>query len=140
MDQTVIEMQKQECLEYFYKLADKLRETHEIIPSCNNDCSMYLIPKGSIADLSYTSKPSDSYRFSDHWNWYENLNKCEDPHYIQCYNVDMPWAFKRKEEGMASKPIMGCAVAYFDQDKKYHTIFGRTFDRKNKTWSWREGI
>ena len=95
-----------ECKVFFNELSALLSgEQYEVMRSCNNDKSLYLIPKGTIAQLSYNSKPADSYRYSDHWNWYANVNKCADPHYIQCYCVDMPWAKKRSEEGKPSKPI-----------------------------------
>lgn len=124
----------EECKEQFMLLAKKLEETHEIVGSCNNDISMYLIPKGSIDELSYSSKPHDSYRFSDHWNWYANLKKCPDEHYIQCFNTDLPWPKKRIAEGKASKPINAICIGYFGEDNKYHHFFGEKLDKKQHIW------
>ncbi len=111
------------CKKYFYELADELSSTHEIVGSCNHDVSLYLIPKGSIGELSYSSKPENSYRFSDHWNWYANVNKNPDENYIQCHNVDLPGPSKRLAPGKASKPVYGVCVAKF-KDGKYHTVCG----------------
>lgn len=118
-----IEARKAACKDYFYGLCEQLKDTHELVASCNRDDSMYLIPKGTIDQLSYTSKPADSYRYSDHWNWYANVKKCPDPDYIQCHNVDVYGPNKRVQEGRASKPRFFVCVAYFDSDNKYHTVF-----------------
>lgn len=128
------EERKRSCLEYFYYLCDELRETHTIVGSCNNDCSLYLVPKGTESQITYYSKPVDSYRFSDHWNWYANLKKCPDEKYVQCFNPDLPWARRRSEDGRATRPIFGVCVAYFDADQKYHTVFGERFNRRTKKW------
>lgn len=136
MDSKTYQEMVDACKEHFMLLTKNLEETHEIVGSCNNDISMYLIPKGSIEQLSYNSKPQDSYRLSDHWNWYANLKRCSDEHYIQCYNVDMPWAKKRIADGKASKPVFGICVAYYGDDNKYHHVFGEKFDRKQRTWSF----
>ena len=131
-----VSMKKNLCRDYFYYLVDTLKDTHELVESCNADETLYLIPKGSISELSYTSKPVDSYRYSDHWNWYANLKKCPVGRYIQCYNPDLPRAKPRAGEGLASKPVKATCIAYYGEDKKYHTIYGEKFDRKEKTWSW----
>ncbi len=124
------------CVVYFMELAEKLKDTHEIVASCNQDRTMYLIPKGSIDQLSYYEKPVDSYRVSDHWNWYASTFKCSDSKLVQCYNVDLPWAKKRFAEGKATKPIYACQVAYFGDDKRYHHVFGEKYSRKEKGWDW----
>ena len=127
---------KAECLDYFMKLADLLKETHVIVGSCKADASVYLVPIGTESEITYHSKPADSYRYSDHWNWYASLHKCENPNYIQCLNVDMPRAKARTAEGKYSKPVLGICVAKIGDDGKYHTVYGEKFDRKQKTWSW----
>ena len=124
------------CLLYFNELADELNETHELVKSCNNDLSMYLIPKGSIDQLTYHSKPVNSYRFSDHWNWYSSTSKCKDERYVQCFCPDMPWAKRRLAEGKASRPAFGICVAFFGDDNKYHHVFGDKFNRKTHEWSF----
>ena len=132
--------QMQACIEFFNQLSEILVKSgaYEVIKSCNQDLSAYLIPKGTISDLSYSNKPAKSFRVSDHWNWYSNLKKNPDPHYIQCYSVDLPRAKKRNEPGKASTPIQAAQVGYFDEDNKYHAVFGEIFDRKTKTWDWLE--
>ena len=130
------EEKKTLCKEYFMNLAEKLRETHELVKSCNQDETMYIIPKGTIDQLTYTSKPDNSYRYSDHWNWYANTKKCEDPFYIQCHCIDLPRAKRRLKEGYASKPVFGICVAYCKHNDVYHTIYGEKFNTKDRTWSF----
>lgn len=125
---------KELCVGYFNSLCKELEDTHVLVGSCNNDSSMYLVPKGTEDQITYASKPADSYRFSDHWNWYANTKKCPDEKYVQCLNVDLPRAKPRSEEGKASKPVFGICVAYFDTDSKYHHVYGEKFDRKTKQW------
>ena len=124
------------CNKFFDNLAETLKETHEVVESCNADCTRYLIPKGSIDKLTYYSKPANSYRVSDHWNWYANINKCINENYIQCLCSDLPRAKKRSAEGKPSSPIYGCLVAAIGSDGKYHHVFGEKFDRHSRTWSW----
>ena len=125
------------CSEYFNKLADAINN-YTVIGSINQDFSKYLIPNGTEQQLSYESKPMYSFRISDHWNWYANLNKCSKAWYIQCLTRDMPWAKKRLKEGYASKPINGVSVMFYGSDGLYHCVFGEVFDRTTKTWNWIE--
>lgn len=124
------------CKLYFDNLCEKLKDTHEVVGSCNKDMSVYLIPKGTVAELSYYGKPIDSYRFSDHWNWFSNVKKCSDSKMVQCNCVDLPWPKKRNGEGLPSSPIFGVCVAYYGEDKKYHHVFGEKFNRKTKEWAF----
>ena len=124
------------CTEFFNKLTDALKETYEEVASCNKDITKYLIPNGTISELSYTSKPEASFRFSDHWNWFSNTKKCPDAHYVQCFTKDAPWTKKRKAPGKASTPVYSISVCYFGPDNKYHCVFGEKLDRRTKTWSW----
>ena len=126
------------CEEFFSSLSAILNGTHEVIRSCNQDLSQYLIPKGTIQDLSYYSKPAKSFRISDHWNWYSSLKKCSKPNYIQCLSVDIPRADKRSDYGRATKPKYGIQVSVIGGDGKYHAVYGEVYDRKTKTWSWLE--
>ena len=114
---------KGRCKKHFMELAFELRNTHELVKSCNQDHTMYLIPKGTINQLSYYGKPVDSYRYSDHWNWYANVKKCRIPDYIQCYNVDISGPNERAGVGLPSAPVYETCIAYFDKDEKYHTIY-----------------
>lgn len=127
---------RQLCLEYFENLVEELKETHVLVVSCNQDSTLYLVPKGSEDQITYHSKPVNSYRFSDHWNWYANVRKCPDQHYIQCFNKDLPYPRRRPEPGKPSHPIAAMCVAYFGDDGLYHTVFGERFDRKTKKWSF----
>ena len=127
---------KRACMEYFNNLCNELKETHSLVGSCNKDCSLYLVPKGTEKEITYSSKPVNSYRFSDHWNWYSNIKKCSDPHYIQCFNIDAPRVKQRIEPGKASKPVLCICVAYFGEDEKYHHVYGEKFDRDKKKWSF----
>lgn len=127
-----------EYKEFFMVLSSILEKTHMVVSSCNRDLSQYLIPKGTLSQLTYHSKPDLSFRISDHWNWYAALYKCEDEHYIQCYTQDMPWTRRREREGMASKPVLGTSVCVMGGDGKYHVVYGEVFDRKSKKWGWLE--
>lgn len=124
------------CKEFFDELVNALSETHEMIGSCNKDNSVYLVPKGTSEQITYYGKPKQSFRLSDHWNWYSNLNKCDKEHYIQCLSVDLPYAKQRMSPGKPSKPIFGIQVCIFGNDKKYHCVFGEKYDRKTKKWTW----
>ena len=126
------------CTEFYNKLCDALSDTHENVASCNKDISAYLIPVGTMPYLSYRSKPPKSFRISDHWNWYANLNKCDDEHYVQCYSVDAPRPKQRVEPGKPSKPIYAIQICYFGDDSRYHGIFGEKYDRKKKVWTWKD--
>lgn len=118
---------KEYCRKYFLKLAEELKGTHELVTSCNGDCSLYLIPIGTIDQLTYYGKPMDSYRFSDHWNWYANVNKCKNERHVQCHNIDLRRPAKRINS-KATKPRYNVCVAYYGTDHKYHTLIGDKYD------------
>lgn len=122
----------------FYDLAKALSDYYEIIPSCNKNASIYLVPKGTADQLSYYGKPVNSFRVSIYWNWYSSLTRCNNPKYIQCYCPDLPFAKKRPEPEKASKPILASLVAFYGPDTTYHHVFGDRFDRKTKTWIFEE--
>ena len=128
----------EKCKEFFDTLCRDLEKTHVVVGSCNLDSSIYLIPKGTENEITYYSKPENSFRLSDHWNWFANLNKCDIEHYVQCYSVDMPFPNRRKEKGKASKPKIGWQVSYFGNDKKYHCIYGEKYNRNKREWSFVE--
>jgi len=125
-----------ECLNFFEELSDLMRDTHEVVGSCNQDLSAYLIPEGAKAEITYHSKPAFSFRVSDHWNWYANVKKCANERYVQCLCVDLPYARPRKYEGGASSPIRAASVCAIGEDGKYHVIFGEAWDKKKKEWRW----
>ena len=126
------------CKEFFETLSKILNDSYEVVASCNRDISEYLIPKGTMSELTYYSKPALSFRFSDHWNWYAALYKCDKEHYIQCFTKDMPWTRPREREGMPSKPREGTTVCVMGGDGQYHVVFGEKFNRKTKKWEWIE--
>lgn len=124
------------CEEFYGKLCDLLKDSHVNLESCNKDISRYLIPIGTEEKVTYYGKPEKSFRISDHWSWYANVNKCNNENYIQCLNVDLPWARRRAAEGKPSKPVNAVQVAVIGDDGKYHAVFGEVYDRKTKTWGF----
>ena len=98
------------CEEFFNAIVNMLDGKYERIGSCNRDMSAYLCPIGTTEEVTYHSKPEESFRVSDHWNWYSNTVKCQDVKYIQCYSADLPWARRRPEPNKASRPIMASSV------------------------------
>lgn len=133
---TIIEKQNK-CKSFFETLVGMLGDRYERLSSCNKDISEYLCPVGTSGEVTYNGKPEESFRISDHWNWYANTNKCSNPKYIQCYCVDLPWAHRRSAENKAGRPIMASCVCVFRNDK-YHVIYGEKFNRKTKQWGWIE--
>lgn len=128
----------EKCKTFFEELTHILAETHEIIGSCNQDTSCYLIPKGTSDEITYHSKPQNSYRISDHWNWYANIKKCPNERYIQCLSLDLPYAKPRKYSGGPSNPIKANAVCAIDSKGIYRVIYGEKYDKKSKQWIWVE--
>lgn len=126
------------CSKFFDALSNILSGTYEVIASCNQDLSRYLVPNGTSDEITYSSKPDLSFRISDHWNWYANLKKCPNPNYIQCFSVNIPKPAKRKDYGKASEPREGIQVAVIGKDGKYHAVYGESYDRKLKHWFWLE--
>ena len=127
---------KMACLDFFKQLAKELKE-YEIIGSCNNDDSMYLIPNGTSDQISYYGKPALSFRISDHWNWLSNTKKCSDRYHVQCHSVDMPRnRCRMHDDEKATKPRYGWQIAFYDTDGLYHHVFGEKFDRWNHEWTW----
>ena len=124
-----------ECDEFFDKLADILGDRYEILPSCNKDLSRYLVPKGTGDQVTYYGKPEFSFRVSDHWNWYSNLEKCSDERYIQCYSMDMPSPRPRPAPGVGTNAINGYQVA-IQLHGRYHHVFGDRYNRKIRRWEY----
>jgi len=126
-----------ECKVFFNELSALLSgEQYEVMKSCNNDKSLYLIPKGTRKQVTYYSKPLRSFRLSDHWNWFSNLSKCVDEMKIQGCNPDLPSPTPRLGFDKASEPIYANCVGYYDSDYMYHTIFGEAYDEKTDEWYW----
>lgn len=107
--------------EEFDRLAEELKETHEVMPSCNNDISRYLVPKGTSNQVTYYGKPEGSFRISDHWSWYANVKKCADEAVIQC-ELDGLTPNNRKGDGLPSDPVTALAIAVY-RDGKYYPVY-----------------
>lgn len=131
-------MKEEKCQRFFYNLATILYNDYNVVESCNNDCSAYLVPCGTENQITYYGKPKHSFRYSDHWNWRANIKKCNNENYIQCHSVDMPRVKPRKGFGLASDCIRGFQVAVMGKDNNYHVVYGEKFDRKTKSWTWVE--
>lgn len=131
-----IEDKMSECRNFIEELHDILKDEFVFMPSCNQDLSAYLVPNGTEAKVSYYEKPINSFRISDHWNWYSGLRRCADPNMVQCLNIDIPWCRKRKAPGAPTRGIIGVQVAYYGPDNQYHCVFGEKFDRRTRQWTW----
>lgn len=132
-------MKKERCNTFFDELAKYLEGSYVVVGSCNQDFSRYLVPVGREHEITYHSKPAGSFRISDHWNWYANVKKCRDPHYIQCQSLDAPPTKARKANGYASEPRHTIQVCYFDEDNKYHCVFGEVWDGHTHSYHWKDG-
>jgi hypothetical protein len=130
------EEMKKLCKQFFEELSEKLKNTHVVVRSCNQDESAYLVPIGTEDQITYHGKPDYSFRISDHWNWYSNVKKNPDPYYVQCENVDLMPARMREAIGRASIPIWAWTVAYYGPDCKYHTMIGEFFNTEKGKWDW----
>ena len=86
------------CNNFIENLAQLLGDKYELIGSCNNDLSRYLIPAGTREQITYYGKPVNSFRVSDHWSWFSNLKKCSLRNYIQCYSRDMPFRRRGRQD------------------------------------------
>lgn len=126
------------CRRFLFELEKTLDGKYELVRSCNQDISCYLIPIGTESEISYYGKPDKSFRFSDHWSWYSNHKKCKVDDYVQCYSYDAPKPNKRKGPGMASEPVNAIQVAAIGIDGQYHCVFGEKYDKKSKKWTWIE--
>lgn len=127
------------CNRFMDRVAYLLDPYFELMDSCNQDISRYLIPSGSRSEVSYYGKPDMSLRFSDHWNWFSSLKKCNDPNYVQCRSLDMPWVRKREDPEMATQPRYGIQVCIYEKATGcYHHVYGDKFNRHTRKWTWIE--
>lgn len=126
------------CDAFFKRLSELLEGRYEVLGSCNNDTSRYLIPIGTENEVTYTGKPAYSFRISDHWNWYANVRKCPNESYIQCLSADVPYPRKREEPGKPTKARIAYQVAFIGNGGRYHAVYGEVWNRKTKTWEWLE--
>jgi hypothetical protein len=134
-----LEEKKNYCKNFFEELSEKLKDTHVVVRSCNQDESAYLVPIGTEDQITYYGKPANSFRISDHWNWYANLRKNPDPNYIQCNNVDLGVGCKKRNgPGLASNPWYAWCVAIVLADGEYHTMVGETNNPETDEWCFVE--
>ena len=132
------EEKSKKCSDFFDALSEFLSDIYKVMPSCNNDISKYLVPAGTESEVTYVSKPKNSFRFSDHWNWYANTKKCPDPDYVQCNSADAPWPKERLKPGKASFPVQALQCCVMEDDGLYHVIFGERYNRDTGEWTWCE--
>ena len=133
-----IKEKENKCKAMFHDLREYLGDDYERTVSGTINRDYYLYPAGTRSDISYHGKPSKSFRLSFHWNWLTDLNKCNDPNYIQCESVDMPRCRKRSEDGKPTKPMYGYQIAFYGNDNKYHCVYGDKYNRKSAKWEWVE--
>lgn len=127
------------CEEFVRNLKEALGDEYEWEwQGKGNSRTAYIFPAGTLDQITYHSKPRYSFRYSDNWSWYADESKCPDTDYIQCYNADLPRPKERQAPGESSKRILGIQVAMQGADGKYHAVFGEVYDRKTKTWSWKD--
>ena len=126
------------CNAFFNGLVNILADRYEVLPSCNKDNSRYLVPKGTADQVSYYGKPVMSFRVSDHWNWYSNLDKCQWPTYIQCNSDDVMKAKLRENETHGTNARRAYQVAVQMSDGRYHHVFGEKWDRSKRIYNWVE--
>ncbi len=128
------------CIQFFNDISKRLSETHTKIGSTNHDSSVYLVPNGTESQVNYYNKPKNSFRYSDHWNWYSSTSKNDNKNYIQCECINAPVPNRREVPWRASEPVNAISVCLFGKDGKYHCVYGECYDRKTKSWSWVEDI
>lgn len=131
------------CRKFFDRLAELLKDKYEVVGSCNQDLSAYLVPKGTKDQISYYGKPDRSFRVSDHWTWYSNLKKCSNPNEIQCYSNGTPPPCPRDPENpeCATSAHQACQVAIYNgRTKQYMVVYGEMWDKNQNRWVWNENI
>ena len=127
------------CIEFFNLVAEEVKDIYDVVPSKSKKWKSFcLIPKGTMGQLSYYSKPVNSLRVASNWNWRAPLKVCNVPNHIQCVTPDLPYVKKRPKDRPedGSAPIWGNMVALFDSDRKYHCIFGEKYNHEDHTWTW----
>ena len=130
------EKEKRElCKRFFDELSHALYSSYRKVGSCNKDFSAYLVPKGTEHQISYSGKPENSFRISDHWNWYSNIKKCPDENYVQCDSLAVPKAKNRIAPGKASNPISAIQVAFFCKGS-YYAVYGEYYNFQAEAWEW----
>ena len=127
------------CRKFFDNVAEVLDHDYVVVASCNKDLSAYLVPKGTEKEISYYGKPELSFRVSDHWNWYSNLNKCNKPDEVQCFSVDVEEPLSRDPEHFekATNGRQVYQVALY-RDGKYHGVYGDIWNPERRQYEWKE--
>lgn len=141
------------CINFFKKLSDLLYDDYEIVKTGTNGFLVkrgtpengvfrisdhYLVPYGTRSKITYYSKPHWSFRISDHWNWFAELDKCDQKNYIQCFCVDLPRPTRRTV--VENFPVHAIQVALFGncKDEAYHCVFGEYKEKGSSEWKWME--
>lgn len=130
---------KAKCREYFNSLREILKETHEVQSNKTRDNhpDKYLFPKGKRSEITYSSKPKDSFRFSSKWNFYKN-GKGEDLEEVQCYSEDFPNAHTDSKGIGPQGSVLAYSVCFYGDDGHYHVVYGERYNRKTGKWDWVE--
>lgn len=143
------------CINFFTKLSELLREDYEIVHSNSREYVIthkhwfgnlfrisdhYLVPFGTKSQITYYNKPYWSFRLSDHWNWYDTIEKCEYRNQIQCFNVDLPRGKRYTNDDKRSDPVSAFQVAIYGNhdDEAYHCVYGAYKDKNTHEWCWME--
>lgn len=131
--------QLENCIQFFNRVAVLVDDIYEVVPGKSKQWKSYcLVPKGTAGQVNYYGKPVNSLRVAMNWNWRANLNKCSVPRHIQCVTRDLPYVKPRPKNDptLSSSPIFGNMVALFDEDRKYHCLYGEKYLRETKEWIW----
>ena len=90
------------CENFFSELTRILDGKYEVVGSCNQDISRYLIPAGTKEQITYYGKPELSFRISDHWSWDSNVKKCHDTREPQNPIRGSRWPFRVRTESITT--------------------------------------
>ena len=147
--------QAEACIQFFTKLSELLSDDYEMINSGSREFMIihkhkfgelfrisdhYLIPFGTKSQITYYNKPHWSFRISDHWNWFDTVDKCNQKNNIQCFNVDLPRTKRYVKDNERSVPISAFQVALYGNhnDEAYHCVYGAYKDKNTHKWCWME--
>ncbi len=125
----------EECERFFEELMHELGDDYELVLCGTNSRSSYLVPKGTASEITYYGKPMKSFRIGNAWNWYANINTCDDEWHVQCLNYDLPFTKNRRTKGVSGMPIRAMQVAYKDGES-YRCVYGEKYDRETRHWTW----
>ena len=127
------------CNEYFNGLCELLNETYEHHANRTKDHrpDKYLYPKGTVREITYSSKPKNSFRFSSKWNFYKDGQGRMLPE-VQCYSEDFPNAHTDSLGHGPQGSVLAYSVCFYGEDGHYHVVYGERYNRKTRKWDWVE--